>query len=59
METDPNKLDLTDTTSMLRYLVRRNEHGVWFITDADGAYITPPAWLIPYLEKAVPEPILL
>lgn len=40
---------------LLKYLIRRNENGVWFVM-IDNLYVALPRWLWPYCEKEIKEP---
>jgi hypothetical protein len=59
VQNDPNKLELTDPIGLLRYLVRKNEHGVWFFKEPDGNYLVLPRWIWVFCSRAIPNPLEL
>lgn len=50
--------DINTAIGMLRYILVKNEHGVWFI-EIDNLYQLVPRWMRGHCEKAVPNPRII
>lgn len=50
--------DINTSIGMLRYLVVKNSHGVWFLR-IDDKYQPLPRWMWGHCEKAVSDPVVL
>lgn len=47
--------DINTPAGMLRYILRRNEHGVWFVTLDEQHYLPCPRWMWGHLGRACPD----